>query len=133
METIYRAKDGTIFEDDSLCEEYELTLLFKEPNVKGHYALLTKDKSCCEIKDLIDGNCQVSLAFAENYEALKAINNLFDYLGEWNILEIGKYYRWSDDTDKWEDIDELIIKYEDEINELNNIKESLSTLKSITA
>ena len=133
MDTIYRAKDGTIFEDDSLCEEYELTLPFKESNVKGHYTLLTKDGSLCDIKDLINENCQVSLAFAETSEAWNAINDLFDYMGEWNLPAIGKYYKWSDDTDKWEDIDDLIIKHEDEITNLNNMKESLSELKSVTA
>lgn len=133
METIYRAKDGTIFEDDFLCERYELTLPFKEPNVKGHYVLLTRDKSICDIKDVTNEDESVYFVFTDTPEALKAVNDLFDYTGEWNIPVLGKYYTWSDTTDKWEDIDELIIKHEDEINELRNIKESLSTLKSVTA
>lgn len=133
METIYRAKDGTIFEDESVCEEYELTLLFKEPHVKGHYTLLAKDKSLCNIKDLLNEDAQVDSVFTDNPEALKAVNYLFDYIGDRKIPSQGKYYVWSDFSNNWEDIDELIIKHEDEISELRNIEESLSGLKSVTA
>ena len=133
MEIIYRAKDGTIFNDESECEGYELTLLFKEPNVKGHYVLLTKDKSICDIKELINDDEHVDSVFTDTPEALKAVNDLFDYIGERRIPSEGKYYVWSGFSNNWEDIEELIIKHEDEISELRNIKESLSGLKSVTA
>ena len=110
----YIADDGTAFEDEDECLEYERTLMLKKYERDIHMwdsefqPILITDSQALD---------KVYYLTCDTAEAVEVMNNWFEYMGYPSPFEgdkgfaemAGRHYYWQDD-DEWHEADYFIEK-----------------------
>ncbi len=125
METLYKARDGRIFEDEDECEEYERSLIWGD--VIERRAIAGLDIQGKPISPLdtrfLDYTTVLRLS---DRDAVKAYNALCEQEDRGDkINEPGIYYyevSYDETTGWWEKIDDIIQGHFDEIEKLEEMK-----------
>ena len=118
MKTIitYIAEDGTPFENEQECYEYEQKMKFD--NIKDMFTWLDRNFKPLAKTANINANV-LEYIIIDDERAFELLNEWFEYNGfyDFEITETGIYY-WNEDVEQFLHLDS-------EIEKLNKLKESI--------
>ncbi len=125
METLYRARDGRIFEDENECEDYECSLIWGDVIERKAIAGLDiqGEPLCPSSPDFLT---YVTVLRLSDWDAVNAYNALCEQEDrDDKINEPGIYHyevSYDETTGWWEKIDDIIQGHFDEIEKLEEMK-----------
>lgn len=122
MECLFKAIDGTIFNDEDECVEYERGL-----NVKNRKIMLYDSK--LNLLDYCAHGLETCIyVYVETEEDFDVVYNDLAETGSetygFDYKENSHFYYWSDD-EEWRDIDDEIFYYNQKVEELIKAKDTM--------
>lgn len=124
MKTVYKAKDGTIFDSSVECERYEMQLDGNDFEEDLNRILYVRSKQIIPIQN-VDMVYLYDVCYIPDEAALRAIKTLRNY--KYSDIRIGyNYFIYDGDDEQWEqNTIENLIEERDDINKTIEILEDI--------
>lgn len=124
MKTVYKAKDGTIFDSSAECERYEIQLDGNNFEEDLNRILYIRSKHIIPIQD-VDLIYLYDICYVPDEAALRAIRTLRNY--KYSNIKVGyNYFMYDGDDEQWEQN-----TIENLIEERDNINQTIERLEDI--
>ena len=119
MEILYKAKDGTIFDDERECENYENTLESQE--LKDSLFWWNSEREPIPVSKDVDNLYYFYIKSEEALEYMEEICRI-NYWSTYDELDVGGMYYWNSLSESFYNITEQIDRLNDEISELQKMR-----------
>ena len=124
MKTVYKAKDGAIFDSSAECERYEIQLDGNNFEEDLNRILYIRSKHIIPIQN-VDLIYLYDICYVPDEAALRAIRTLRNY--KYSNIKVGyNYFMYDGDDEQWEQN-----TIENLIEERNNINQTIEKLEDI--
>lgn len=131
MKTVYKAKDGTIFDSSIECERYEMQLDGNDFGEDLNRILYIRSKNIIPIQN-VDLIYLYDICYIPDEAALRAIKTLKNF--RYSRVKVGyNYFMYDGDDEQWEqDVIENLIEERDNINQtIERLEDTIVYIQSL--